>query len=360
MADLSLEKIAHMQRQNEDRRRFRDWPFACPDGGPDLAGISFHNVSFSYSPSGPPVLKNLDCNPMRFDNQSCTVLLGRNGSGKSTILKLCLGILQPTSGSVDGQCSVGHFSQHFNEVLDQHPDDSAARYLVRVCRAGLEKKSWCTDGERLWEHAIEVLTWFGLSKKEAAERSIRDLSGGQKARVNFAFLSLRSASLLFLDEPAKHLDATGMEHLVDALLHFRGGIVLVSHDELLIHRLLARSGHSRLLVCKDGLVTKQRASGLQGFSEYRRAAFREQHDRAEAAAAAAEKRLRASRDQVAGRLRPRGQKRVASAALSRGGSPVVQRGEQGSEAVPSKPSLQELLRKPKKRPLNMNLNGRAY
>jgi ATPase subunit of ABC transporter with duplicated ATPase domains len=336
MADLSLEKIANMQRQNEEGKKFTNWRFAYPEcADPALHGLSFHHVSFSYSCAGPAVLSELDRDLLRFSGRSRTVLLGRNGSGKSTILKLCLGIETPTEGTVDRDgCLIGHYSQHFNEELDRHPEDSAATYLVRTCKSSLAKRIGRTDRQRLLEHATEVLSWFGLSRKEAADRSLADLSGGQKARVNFAYLSLNPAHLLFLDEPTNHLDANGMKHLVDAIEQFEGGIVLVSHDELLIRRLLESREHSSLLVCKDGSVSAPNSGGLHGLNDYRRAALREQYERSERAARAAEKRLQDSRR--SGPRVPRGARRGrgtdASAASTREPSAASSEASQDPQA----------------------------
>jgi len=92
VADLSLEKLAAMQRSDETHRKFRDWRFAFPSGDrPEMHGLSFHDVSFSYSPEALPVLRNVHRDVVRFDGRSRSVILGRNGSGKSTLLKLCLG-----------------------------------------------------------------------------------------------------------------------------------------------------------------------------------------------------------------------------------------------------------------------------
>lgn len=150
------------------------------------------------------------------------------------------------------------------------------------------------------EHAGIVLKRFGLARHQAWNMSVADLSGGQKARVNFAFLSLCPAHLLILDEPTNHLDANGLEHLAEALEVFDGGVVLISHDELLIRRVLACSEHSELLICSDGQI--QRQSGLQGFDTYRRAAFREQYLRTQAAELATAQRLQKDREKR--RLRP--------------------------------------------------------
>merc|ERR1719478_310332 len=104
-------------------------------------------------------------------------------------------------------CEMRHFSQHFNEALERYPDHVASEYLVESCLGGLQKRFHHTSEERLLEDACEVLSWFGLGRREAAKTSVKDLSGGQKARVNFALLSLCPAHILVLDEPSNHLDS---------------------------------------------------------------------------------------------------------------------------------------------------------
>jgi len=324
-----------------------------------MHGLSFHNLSFSYSPGIPPVLRNVHRDVVRFHGRSRTAILGRNGSGKSTLLKLCLGIVEPTHGEVDVSCEMRHFSQHFNETLGHYPDLGASDYLVKACLPGLQKRFRHTSEERLTEDACEVLSWFGVGRREAAKTLIKDLSGGQKARLNFAYLSLCPAHILILDEPTNHLDADGMEHLADALCRFEGGVVLVSHDELLIRRLLSSSEHSELLICSDGAIRHE--AGLQGLCAYRRAAFREQHLRAEAAARAAESRLEKSRQER--HERPRRRTRASrSEASTREPTPENQRREPAVLAEAAQTKVKDTLEaffngKPKKKPKPTNLNA---
>jgi ATPase subunit of ABC transporter with duplicated ATPase domains len=151
------------------------------------------------------------------------------------------------------------------------------------------------------------------------------------------------------------LDANGLEHLTDALKNFEGGVVLVSHDELLVRRVLRSSEYSELLICDDGRIRRE-SGGLRGLDSYRRAAFREQYIRAEAAAKKAEETLQRSREE---RRRPRGRKGVsASAASTREPTPEVQSCAQAQAAVPvptgSKPSLDKLFKKGKPKSMNFN------
>jgi len=359
-ANLSTEKIAAMQRADDKHRKNRDWRFAYLSGDhPEMHGLSFHNLSFSYSPGIPPVLRNVHRDVVRFHGRSRTAILGRNGSGKSTLLKLCLGIVKPTHGEVDVSCEMRHFSQHFNEALEHYPGLVASDYLVKACLPGLQQRFRHTSEERLLEDACEVLSWFGLGRREAAKTLIKELSGGQKARLNFAYFSLCPAHILILDEPTNHLDADGMEHLADALCRFEGGVVLVSHDELLIRRLLGSSEHSELLICSDGAIHHE--AGLRGLCAYRRAAFREQHLRAEAAARAAESRLEKSRQERHERLRRR-TRASRSEASTREPTPENQRREPAVPAEPAQTEVKDALEaffssKPKKKLKPANLNA---
>jgi len=355
-----LENLAAMQRSDEKQTKVRDWRFAFPQGAqPEMHGLSFHNVSFSYSPESPPVLQNIHHDVVRFHGRSRTVILGRNGSGKSTLLKLCLGVAEPSHGEVDVSCEMRHFSQHFNEALEHYPEHVAASYLVECCRPGLKKRFHHTDEERLLEDACEVLNRFGLARCEAAKTPIKGLSGGQKARLNFAFLSLCPAHILILDEPTNHLDANGLEHLADALSRFEGGVVLVSHDENLIRRVLSSSEYSELLVCSDGSIHVK--GGLQGLDAYRRAAYLEQHMRASAASRSAEQRLIASRQ--ARRQRPvRGRRSGSMSASTREPTPECQplvQSETVQQVQAKGPMMLDALfkSKAKKKPKDMNLNA---
>merc|ERR1719263_1279351 len=93
---------------------------------------------------------------------------------------------------------------------------------------------------------------------------LRDLSGGQKACLKFAALSLKPAHILFLDEPTNHLDAMACEALADGLADFKGGIIAVTHDDLLIYRLIQCNwSQSDLLTCQGGHIQRQAALGSQ-------------------------------------------------------------------------------------------------
>merc|ERR1712054_748750 len=116
--------------------------------------------------------------------------------------------------------------------------------------------------KRLLEISRGVLSHFGFEGDVAVTVPVDRLSGGQKALLKFAVLSLRPAHILFLDEPTNHLDAEACEALARGLSEFKGGIVAVTHDELLIYRLIhCNWSASELLICRDGAVWRERNFG---------------------------------------------------------------------------------------------------
>ena len=284
---MSSKKLPEKGKQGKGGKQAKakclpEWSFEAAEK-PEDHGLSFDHVYFSHEASASCLLQDLHGQALRFSGRCRKVILGRNGSGKSSFLSLCIGKLLPTSGTVDtGQLRIGHVSQHFNEELDlEHFRDlSAASYLLAECREKLiERARGASDDMRLLEHARAVLVKFGLRGDTASLVALKDLSGGQKARVNFAYLSLRPCHMLFLDEPTNHLDAEASEALAKALEHFQGGIVLVSHDELLIQRVLNSSEHRELLVCEHGGIR----SG-PSLRDYLRQAYLDQWERSETAA----------------------------------------------------------------------------
>jgi ATPase subunit of ABC transporter with duplicated ATPase domains len=289
---VTEDDLARMQRRKPPAFRFD-----VPDGeNPGDHGLSFHKVTFSHdatSESGgkdlrnwvPPLLKVPG--DVRFSGTSRSVILGRNGSGKSTFLDLCTGKLTPSRGTVD--CTPGlkvaHYSQQ-TEDLDRFPDESAAAYLVRECRDALAARSstrtthssraCAAEGraakstsaaaveKRLLEAARGVLSQFGFEGDLAINVPVHRLSGGQKACLKFAVLSLQPAHLLLLDEPTNHLDAEACESLARALSDFKGGVVVVTHDETLIYRLIQCNWvDGELLICHGGGIRREQSIGAQ-------------------------------------------------------------------------------------------------
>ena len=152
-------------------------------------------------------------------------LLGHNGAGKSTFIKLLAGELQAASGRVErsSELRIGYFAQHQLEQL--HPEDTPMEHFFRETQR-LGKKA--TEQE-LRNH----LGGFGFSG-DKVESKIAPFSGGEKARLVFATLVYQKPNLLLLDEPTNHLDLD-MRHAISlALQEFEGAMVIVSHDRHLL------------------------------------------------------------------------------------------------------------------------------
>lgn len=191
-----------------------------------------NRVSLGYG--GAPVLSNLS---FRLDMEDRIALLGANGNGKSTLAKLIAGRLEPLSGTVDrnSRLKIGYFAQHQAEelVLHQTPIDHMERALPKalppVVRAQLAR--------------------FGLDA-DRAETPVKDLSGGEKARLLLALATRDAPQLLILDEPTNHLDLDARDALVRALSEFEGAVLLISHDPHLVEMVA-----DRLWLVADGKVT---------------------------------------------------------------------------------------------------------
>jgi ATP-binding cassette subfamily F protein 3 len=161
-----------------------------------------------------PVLNNLD---LRLDDDDRIALLGANGNGKSTLIKLLAGRLNPLAGrqNKSGKLRIGYFAQHQTDELN--PDGTP---LTAVA----ERRP--RDTEQQWRGH---LGFFGFGE-ERAETKIADLSGGEKARLLFALMSCDKPHILLLDEPTNHLDVESRQALVQAINGFNGAVVIVSHD----------------------------------------------------------------------------------------------------------------------------------
>jgi ATP-binding cassette subfamily F protein 3 len=180
-----------------------------------------------------PILTGVD---ERIDMDDRIALLGANGNGKSTLIKLIAGKLIEMKGEVykAPKLRIGYFSQHQAEEMDM---TSTPFYVM----ANMMK------GEP--EHKIRgKLGKFGFGK-EISDNKISDLSGGEKSRLLFALMSHDAPHLLLLDEPTNHLDIGAREALVRALNEYEGAVVIVSHDSSMVERVA-----DQLWLVKDGKV----------------------------------------------------------------------------------------------------------
>jgi ATP-binding cassette, subfamily F, member 3 len=154
-------------------------------------------------------------------------VVGVNGAGKSTFLKILAGQTEPSEGAFELGANVhlGYFSQHAMDVLE------ARRTVFETVRDALPLASI---------GVIRSLCGAFLFQGDAVDKKIEALSGGERSRVVLATLLARPLNLLILDEPTNHLDIQSREILLDALSRFAGTVLLVSHDRHFLRKLVGR------------------------------------------------------------------------------------------------------------------------
>ncbi|MEX2449981.1 MAG: ABC-F family ATP-binding cassette domain-containing protein, partial [Rhodospirillales bacterium] len=191
--------------------------FRFPDPAPlSPPLVAMDDLSVGYG--GKAVLSRLN---MRIDGDDRIALLGANGNGKSTLVKMLAGRLKPMDGRItkSKKLKIGYFAQHQAEELNMNatPLEELTHHMDMVPES------------RVRAH----LGRFGFGEDKVGTR-IRDLSGGEKARLLFCLMSIEAPHILLLDEPTNHLDVDAREALVQGLSAYNGAVVLVSHDAHLI------------------------------------------------------------------------------------------------------------------------------
>jgi ATP-binding cassette subfamily F protein 3 len=179
--------------------------------------IVLDGVGVGYVP-GAPVLSRLN---LRIDPDDRVALVGRNGNGKTTLARLLAGQLHPMSGSLvaSSKLRAGYFAQH--QIEELVPDETPLQHMQLLLPAA-------TPGE-----VRAQLGRFGFSG-DKANVLVRQLSGGERARLSLALITREAPHILILDEPTNHLDVEAREALVEALAGFAGAVVAVSHDRHLL------------------------------------------------------------------------------------------------------------------------------
>ena len=170
----------------------------------------------------------LDDVSLRVQRGDRLAIIGPNGIGKSTLLKIMIGDLEPDGGEVAWgyETHPGYFAQDHRELI------AGSKEILQ---------DW------LWNHCPGESIGFVrnqlakvLFTKDEAAKKVRNLSGGEAARMIFARLAVTEPNVLVLDEPTNHLDLEGIEALSDALAEYDGSIIFVSHDRWFVSRLASR------------------------------------------------------------------------------------------------------------------------
>ncbi|KAJ6046437.1 hypothetical protein N7444_007691 [Penicillium canescens] len=230
---------ANLVRQAKSRQKILDKMEADGFIQPVLADLlSFDDVSFSYSGNWEDTLyEHLD---FGVDMDSRTALVGPNGVGKSTLLRLMTGKLSPIGGRVSRHThlKLGMYSQHSAEQLD------LTKSSLEFVRDKFPEKS---QDYQYWR---QQLGRYGLSG-EGQTALMGTLSEGQKSRIVFALLAIESPNMILLDEPTNGLDIPTIDSLADAINAYSGGVVVVSHDFRLLDKIA-----KDIMVCEHKTVRR--------------------------------------------------------------------------------------------------------
>eukprot|EP00931_Biecheleriopsis_adriatica_P106298 TRINITY_DN80778_c0_g1_i1.p1 TRINITY_DN80778_c0_g1~~TRINITY_DN80778_c0_g1_i1.p1 ORF type:complete len:732 (-),score=222.01 TRINITY_DN80778_c0_g1_i1:129-2324(-) len=199
-----------------------DLPLSLLAGGEiDGYAVQLKNVSFAY-PGLPPLFRGAE---FTVDAKSRMVFVGENGNGKTTLVKLLLGELQATSGQLSRNrgARIALVNQHHADQLD-----------LTMTPLQFMLNKFPGDGSYNQEQAIRShLSQCGVPLEQMTTTA-RVLSGGQRSRVAMAAVSFEKPHILVMDEPTNNLDLGSIEALAASVQDFKGGVVLVSHDQYFV------------------------------------------------------------------------------------------------------------------------------
>lgn len=218
----SLEKLAEIDGLNF---QFNNAPFS------GRRMLQVENLEFKFPNMKEPLISNVS---FEIEPGDRIAIIGKNGRGKSTILRLLTGELKPDSGTVtySENLSIGFFGQTNIQKLN--------------LSLSVEEEIQQADPNLPYSEVRKICGMMMFSGKQA-EKKIRVLSGGEKSRVLLGRILASSCNLLLLDEPTNHLDLESIEALTEALEVFPGSVVIVSHGEELLKRI-----PDKLIICHQG------------------------------------------------------------------------------------------------------------
>lgn len=255
-----LEKMEKLEKPKSDPKGIRLSFAHSGESGNEVLNV--RSLSFAY-PDGGRILSDLSFTVRRGDK---LLLVGPNGCGKSTLIKLLLGRLSPSSGYVESgyNVTVGYYDQE-NQNLT--PTNTVLNELWNAYPALTELEI---------RNALALFRFVG----DDVYKLVCELSGGERARLTFSKLILSPTNLLILDEPTNHLDIASREALEGALEQYAGTAIIVSHDRYFIEKLATRlidmepvsagGGYSDVTVPHIGegyaelLRDRERRAGLTG------------------------------------------------------------------------------------------------
>ncbi len=204
-----------LKESNIQRPYIRFYPPEKPSG--EIV-LKVENISKSYGAQ--PVIKNYSCEILRGDKIG---VIGNNGRGKSTLLKMMAGVLQQDSGKIEQghQVQIGYFPQNHSDIVDKKGKQTIFDWLKA-------KK------ENVYDQDVRSVLGKMLFGGDDAFKPVAHLSGGETARLIMAGMMLCNDNFLIMDEPNNHLDLEAVAALAWALEDFKGTVIMASHDRGLL------------------------------------------------------------------------------------------------------------------------------
>lgn len=218
----ALEKMGSMEKLSDvESLGFKFKYIDCPSKV--IGEVS--NLSFSYDKSDEHLLfKNLSFTIGKNDR---IAIIGKNGKGKSTLLNLVGEILEPNSGNIKFHPSkkLGHFGQ------------------TNISRLNVERtiaEEIQNENNDLSISSVRNICGTMMFEGDLANKKIKVLSGGERARVMLGKILAKPANLLLLDEPTNHLDLESIESLTEEIVEFPGAVLIVTHSELMLRNIATK------------------------------------------------------------------------------------------------------------------------
>ena len=191
--------------------------------------VEIENLGFAY-PDNEPLFKNLS---LTVNAGEKIAIIGENGVGKTTLLKLLQGELTPTSGTIKWteKAKIGYFAQ--DHAADFASDENLTDWISGYVRAGGYEGS---DVETLIRGTLGRLLFSG----DDVKKPVKVISGGEQGRMMFGRMMLLHSNVMLMDEPSNHLDMESIESLNTALDLFPGTLIFISHDREFVSSLATR------------------------------------------------------------------------------------------------------------------------
>jgi ATP-binding cassette subfamily F protein 3 len=227
-------KALHRNGRLEKMSKIKDLEFAfvpAPFSGKWL--IEARDVSFSFEPGGPSIIDGLT---VSIGKKARIAVIGKNGKGKTTLLNLFAGELQPLSGEVTrhSQLRLAYFGQ--TNIRRLSPEKTVEEEMLDV-------------QPEYNRGAARKICGVMMFEGDCALKKVSVLSGGEKSRVLLGKLIVSPANLLLLDEPTNHLDMESVDSLLEAIDAFEGAVVIVTHSDMIL-----RAVATKLIVFDDDRV----------------------------------------------------------------------------------------------------------